>query len=55
MFNTNTVSLYTINVTEFAKGGLIHTSNFSNLRMRNSASIGPTALNFGSRTSLSLY
>ena len=38
-------------VTGFAKSGLIHTSNFSTLRMCNSASIGPTALKFGSRTS----
>ena len=42
-------------VTEFAKRGLIHTSNFSTLRMCNSASAGPTALKLGSKTFLSLY
>ena len=44
-------------MTVFAKGGggLIHASNFSTLRMCNSASIGPTALKFGSRTFLSSY
>ena len=45
-------SLY---VTEFAKMGLIHASNFSTLRMCNSASIGPTALIFGNKSFLSLY
>ena len=30
-------------VTEFAKRGLKHASNFSTLRMFNSASVGPTA------------
>ena len=34
------------------KGGLIHVSNFLTLRL---ASIGPTALKFGSRTFLSMY
>ena len=42
-------------VTEFAKRGLIHASNFSTLRRCNSASVGPTALKFGSSTLLSLY
>ena len=42
-------------VTEFVKRGLIHTPNFSTLRMRNSASIGSTALKFGSKSSLSLF
>ena len=44
-----------LNVTEFAKRGLIHASNVSNLRMCNSASVGPTALKFGGRPFLSLY
>ena len=39
----------TANVTEFAKRGLIHASDFSTLRRCNSASVGPTALIFGSR------
>ena len=42
-------------VTEFAKRGLIHASNFSNLRMCNSASVGPIALTFGGKPFLSLY
>ena len=42
-------------VTEFAKRSLIHAFNFSTLRMCNSASVGLTALNFGSRPFLSLY
>ena len=42
-------------MTKFAKRGLIHASNFSTLRMCNSASVGSTALNFDSRTLLSLY
>ena len=42
-------------VTEFAKRGLIHASNFSTLRMCNSASVGPRALKFGGRAFLSLY
>ena len=42
-------------VTKFAKRGLIHASNFSTLRMCNSTSIGPTALEFGSKSFLSLY
>ena len=41
-------------VTEFAKRGLIHASNFSTLRMYNSASIGPTALKFGNNSFPSL-
>ena len=40
-------------VTEFAKRGLTHASNFG--YTCNSACVGPTALKFGSRTSLSLY
>ena len=32
-----------IYVTEFAKRGLIHASNFLTLRMCNSGSVGPTA------------
>ena len=35
--------------------GLIHASNFSTLRMCNSASVGPTALKFGGKLFLSLY
>ena len=46
---------YTIYVTEFVKRGLIHASDFSTLRMCNSASVGPTALQFGGRTFPSLY
>ena len=42
-------------VTEFAKRDLTHASNFSTLRMCNSASVGPTALKFGGRPLLSLY
>ena len=41
-------------VTEFVKRGLIHASDFSTLRMCNSASVGPTALKFGGRTFPSL-
>ena len=40
---------------QICKKGLIHASNSSTLRMCNSASIGPTALKFSSRTFLSLY
>ena len=42
-------------VTEFAKRGLIHASSFLTLRICNSASIGPTALKFGTKPFLSLY
>ena len=42
-------------VTELAKRGLIHASNFLTLRMCNSASVGPTTLQFGGRPFLSLY
>ena len=42
-------------VTEFVKRGLIHASDILTLRRYNSASVGPTALKFGSRTLLSLY
>ena len=42
-------------VTEFAKRGLIHASNYSTLRMCNSTSIGRTALIFGSKSFLSLF
>ena len=42
-------------VTEFAKRDLIHASDFSTLRMCNSASIGPTALKFGSKSFLPKY
>ena len=35
--------------------GLIHASNFSNLRICNSACAGHAAMKFGSRTFLSLY
>ena len=44
-----------IYVTEFAKRGLIHASDFSTLRICNSASVGPIALKFGGRTFPSLY
>ena len=44
-----------IYVTEFAKRGLIHSLNFSNLRMCNSASVGPSAWKFGGTPFLSLY
>ena len=37
------VRLAYIYVKEFAKRGLIHSSNISTLRMCNSASVGPTA------------
>ena len=46
--------LYTIYVTEFAKRGLIHASNFSTLRICNSAYVWTTALKLSSRTFLSL-
>ena len=39
--------------TGFVKRGLIHISNFSTLRMCNSACIGPTVLKFDGRTFLS--
>ena len=42
-------------MTEFVKSGLIHASNFSTLRICNSACVRPTALKFGSRTFLSLH
>ena len=42
-------------MTGFVKRGLIHASNFSNLRICCSACIGSIALNTGSRTFLSLY
>ena len=44
-------------MTEFAKRGLIHATDFLTLRMCTSASrsVGPTALKFGGRTLLSLY
>ena len=41
-------------VTGFAKRGLIHTSNFSNLTLHNSAFVRHTALKFSRRTVLSL-
>ena len=47
--------IFALNVTEFEKRGLIHASDFSTLRMCNSASVGPTALKFGGRTVPSLY
>ena len=46
---------YITYVTEFVKSGLIYASNFLTLRICNSASIGPTALKFGSRTFPSFY
>ena len=49
------ISNPTVYVTKFAKRGLIHASNFSTLRMSNSAFVGPTALKFGGRPFLSLY
>ena len=49
------VRTYIQYVTEFAKRGLIHASDFSTLRMCNSASVGPTALKFGGRTFPSLF
>ena len=42
-------------MTEFAKRGLIHASDFLTLRRCNSASVGPTSLKFGGGTLLSLY
>ena len=42
-------------MTEFAKKGLIHASNFSNSRLCNSACAGSIALKFGSWTVLSLH
>ena len=42
-----------LNVTEFAKRGLIHASDFSTLRRCNSASVGPTAMKFDRGTLLS--
>ena len=47
--------MITINVTEFAKRGLVHASNFSTLRQCNSVCVRPIALKFGGRTVLSLY
>ena len=46
---------YSTNVTEFAKRGLIYASNFSNLRLCNSACVRPTVLKIGNRTILSLH
>ena len=54
LYHTSFINI-PIYVTEFEKKGLIHASNFSTLRMCNSASIGPTTLIFGSKSFLSLY
>ena len=42
-------------MTGFAKRGLIHASNVLNLRLCNSACVGPTDLKFGRRIVLLLY
>ena len=47
--------LFWIYVTEFAKRGLIHASNFLTVRMCNSASVGPTALKFAGTLFPSMY
>ena len=48
-------TFFTKFVTGFAKKGLLHAYNLSTLMICNSACVGPTTLQFGSRTFLSLY